>query len=233
VSTGKPVVGVFALQGDVREHLRMLSEAGADALAVRRPTELASVDAMVIPGGESTTMYKLARSFELFEPLQARIRGGMPALGTCAGMIMLADRIEGGIGGQETIGGLDVVVRRNAFGRQVDSFEADVDFAHLDTPLHAVFIRAPWVEKVGAGVEVLATVASGPGAGRIVAVRQDGVMATSFHPEITDDDRVHRYFVDVVVSGRDAAEPRPRPPSGSDRDSQQSTERSSQRPAVS
>ena len=195
-----PRVGVFALQGDVREHLRMLGQAGADAVPVRRPGELASVDAMVVPGGESTTMAKLATIFDLFDPLRERIASGMPVLGTCAGMIMLADRIEDGIVGQQTLGGLDVVVRRNAFGRQVDSFEEDLDFDGFERPLHAVFIRAPWVEKVGTGVEVLATVASGPAVGRIVAVRQGAVMATSFHPEITDDDRVHRYFVDVVTS---------------------------------
>jgi 5'-phosphate synthase pdxT subunit len=195
---GSPTIGVLALQGDVREHLRMLEDAGADAVAVRRPAELATVDAMVLPGGESTTMYKLATTFELFEPLQERLADGMPALGTCAGMILLADRIEGGIAGQQTIGGLDVVVRRNAFGRQVDSFEVDVDFEPFDRPFHALFIRAPWVEKVGDDVDVLATVASGEAAGRIVAVRQGVVMATSFHPEITRDDRVHRYFVDLV-----------------------------------
>jgi 5'-phosphate synthase pdxT subunit len=195
-----PRIGVFALQGDVREHLRMLGQAGADAVPVRRPGELESVDAMVVPGGESTTMAKLATIFDLFDPLRDRIASGMPVLGTCAGMIMLADRIEDGIVGQQTLGGLDVVVRRNAFGRQVDSFEEDLDFDGFERPLHAVFIRAPWVEKVGTGVEVLATVASGPAVGRIVAVRQGAVMATSFHPEITDDDRVHRYFVDVVTS---------------------------------
>ena len=200
-----PTVGVFALQGDVREHVRMLEAAGATAIPVRRPTELELVDAIVLPGGESTTMAKLARSFDLLEPLRARVRAGMPTLGTCAGMILLADRIEGGIDGQETIGGLDVVVRRNAFGRQVDSFETDVDFAPFDAPFHALFIRAPWVEKVGAGVEVLATVASGPAAGRIVAVRQGPLMATSFHPEITADDRVHRYFVDLVRADADRA----------------------------
>jgi 5'-phosphate synthase pdxT subunit len=195
-----PTVGVFALQGDVREPLRMLEGAGAHGVRVRRPSELATVDAMVVPGGESTTMANLARSFALLEPLRQRVREGMPTLGTCAGMIMLADRIEGGIDGQETIGGLDVVVRRNAFGRQVDSFEIDVDFEPFDAPFHALFIRAPWVEKVGAAVEVLATIASGPSAGRIVAVRQGPLMATSFHPEITADDRVHRYFVDLVRS---------------------------------
>ncbi len=194
-----PRIGVFALQGGVQEHLRMLTEAGVDAVPVRRPAELAEVDAIVLPGGESTTMHKLATIFELFEPLRERIQAGMPVLGTCAGMIMLADRIEDGAAGQQTLGGLDVVVRRNAFGRQVDSFEEDLAFEGFETPLHAVFIRAPWVEKVGTGVQVLATVATGPAAGRIVAVRQGSVVATSFHPEISDDDRVHRYFVDVVT----------------------------------
>jgi 5'-phosphate synthase pdxT subunit len=196
--TTRPTIGVFALQGDVREHLAMLEAVGADARPVRRPNELASVDAMVIPGGESTTMDKLARAFDLFDPLRGRIAAGMPCLGTCAGMIMLADTVEGTIDGQESLGGLDVVVRRNAFGRQVDSFEVDVDFEPFDDPFHALFIRAPWVEKVGDGVDVLATVASGPAVGRIVAVRQGSIMATSFHPEITHDDRVHRYFVDAV-----------------------------------
>ncbi len=196
----QPVVGVLALQGDVREHLQMLRGVGANAVPVRRASELADVDAVVIPGGESTTMYKLAAAFGLFEPLREHIAAGMPVLGTCAGMILLADSIEGGIEGQQTLGGLDVVVRRNAFGRQVDSFEGDVDFTPFDEPFHAVFIRAPWVEKVGADVEVLATVATGPAIGRIVAVRQGAVMATSFHPEITADDRVHRYFVDLVRS---------------------------------
>jgi 5'-phosphate synthase pdxT subunit len=198
--TDQPTIGVLALQGDVREHVKMLEAAGAVAVPVRRASELDAVDAIVIPGGESTTMYKLANIFELFEPLQSRIGSGMPALGTCAGMIMLADTIEGGIDGQQTLGGLDVVVRRNAFGRQVDSFETDVDFTPFDRPFHALFIRAPWVEKVGATVEILATVAAGPAVGRIVAVRQGSVMATSFHPEITQDDRVHRYFVDLVRS---------------------------------
>nr|MBA3310272.1 pyridoxal 5'-phosphate synthase glutaminase subunit PdxT [Nocardioidaceae bacterium] len=186
--------------GDVREHLEILEATGVSARAVRRPSELEAVDAMVIPGGESTTMAKLATIFELFEPLRSRIAAGMPALGTCAGMIMLADRLVGVAEAQGTFGGLDVAVRRNAFGRQVDSFETDVDFVGLGSPLHAVFIRAPWVEEVGDGVEVLATVADGPATGRIVAVRQGLVMATSFHPEIAGDPRVHRCFVEMVKS---------------------------------
>ncbi|MBP2391978.1 pyridoxal 5'-phosphate synthase glutaminase subunit PdxT [Aeromicrobium fastidiosum] len=197
-SDSVPSIGVFALQGDVREHVHTLQRLGVDAFTVRRPDELARCDALVLPGGESTTMYKLARTFDLFEPLVERIRGGMPTFGTCAGMIMLADRIEDGIDGQETLGGLDITVRRNAFGRQVDSFEGDIDVAGLGDPVHAVFIRAPWVEQVGESVEVLATIPAGEAAGRIVAVRQGSLMATSFHPEVGDDDRIHRYFVDLV-----------------------------------
>ena len=192
------VIGVFALQGNVREHLAMLTDVGVEARPVRRPSELEQVDGLVLPGGESTTMYKLARTFELFEPLQKRIADGMPVFGTCAGMIMLADTITGGTADQETLGGLDVTVRRNAFGRQVDSFEADLEFAAFDAPYHAVFIRAPWVERVGRDVEVLSTVRSGPAAGRIVAVRHDRLLATSFHPEMTGDARLHGYFAELV-----------------------------------
>lgn len=188
-----PTIGVLALQGDVREHLRMLGEAGAAAVAVRRPAELDAVGALVIPGGESTTMWKLADTFDLLEPLRMRIKDGMPAYGSCAGMIMLADRIQDGVSGQQTIGGIDMVVRRNAFGRQVDSFESDLTFA--GDRVHAVFIRAPWVESVGADVEVLGRAEPGD---RIVAVRQGPLLATSFHPELTGDIRVHRYFVDMV-----------------------------------
>lgn len=200
-----PTIGVFALQGDVREHLRVLTDLGVRAVGVRRPAELEACDGLVIPGGESTTMAKLARAFELFEPLQKRIQGGMPTFGTCAGMIMLADRIEGGTADQETLGGLDITVRRNAFGRQVDSFESDLAFAGLLDPVHAVFIRAPWVERVGPDVEVLARVEASPqaesAAGRIVAVRQGSVMATAFHPEVDGDGRIHRLFVDLVSTG--------------------------------
>jgi 5'-phosphate synthase pdxT subunit len=194
-----PAIGVFALQGDVREHLHVLTRLGVDAFSVRRPEELARCDGLVLPGGESTTMYKLARTFELFEPLVERIHGGMPTFGTCAGMIMLADRIKDGIEGQETLGGLDITVRRNAFGRQVDSFEGNIAFDGFEDPVHAVFIRAPWVEDAGPGVEVLATIPEGEAAGRIVAVRQGSLMATSFHPEVGSDDRIHRYFVDHVL----------------------------------
>ncbi|CAN5681468.1 pyridoxal 5'-phosphate synthase glutaminase subunit PdxT [soil metagenome] len=192
-------IGVLALQGDVREHQAMLHLAGVETLRVRRPAELDGVDGIVMPGGESTTTYKLARTFGLFEPLRAAVRGGLPAFGTCAGMILLADHLEGGTPDQETVGGLDVVVRRNAFGRQVDSFEADLDVTGFDGPFHAMFIRAPWVEKVGRDVAVVATVASGDAMGRIVAVRQAHLLATSFHPEITGDPRFHQLFVDLVT----------------------------------
>lgn len=192
--TSSPTIGVFALQGDVREHVAALDRLGATAITVRRPEELARCDGLVLPGGESTTMFKLARTFELFEPIVDRIRGGMPTFGTCAGMIMLADRVKDGTRDQETFGGLDVTVRRNAFGRQVDSFEGDLDLAGLVDPVHAVFIRAPWIEQAGPEVEVLARAA-----GRIVAVRQGPLMATAFHPEVGGDDRVHGLFVDLVT----------------------------------
>jgi 5'-phosphate synthase pdxT subunit len=191
------VVGVFALQGDVREHIAALTASGARAVPVRRPTELDGLDGIVLPGGESTTMSKLAIAFELLEPLRAAVKDGLPAYGSCAGMIMLADRILDGRADQQTVGGIDMTVRRNAFGRQVDSFEADVDFAEIGGgPFHAVFIRAPWVESLGPAVRVLATARDGAEA-RIVAVRQGNLLATSFHPELTGDTRVHAYFVDV------------------------------------
>ncbi|GAA1567332.1 pyridoxal 5'-phosphate synthase glutaminase subunit PdxT [Streptomyces globosus] len=192
-----PVIGVLALQGDVREHLIALAAADAVARPVRRPEELAEVDALVIPGGESTTMSKLAVLFGMLEPLRERVRGGMPVYGTCAGMIMLADKLLGGREDQETLGGIDMIVRRNAFGRQNESFEASIDFAGIGGgPVEGVFIRAPWVESVGAEVQVLATYD-----GHTVAVRQGNVLATSFHPELTGDDRVHAYFVDMVRTG--------------------------------
>lgn len=201
-------IGVLALQGDVREHLAVLDRLGENATAVRRPAELAAVDGLIIPGGESTTMIKLAKIFELYEPLRARIRDGLPTFGTCAGMILLADRIKDGAVGQETLGGLDMTVRRNAFGRQVDSFEGDLAFEGVEGPVHAIFIRAPWVESAGTGVEVLARVPAdperGPAAGRIVAVRQGSLMATSFHPEVGGDARVHELFVDLVRRARAA-----------------------------
>jgi len=199
-----PTIGVLALQGDVREHVAALQRLGVAATRVRRPEELAAVDALVLPGGESTTMGRLARTFDLMDPLRSRVEEGMPVLGTCAGMILLADRVLDGTADQETIGGLDVTVRRNAFGRQVDSFEGPVRVAGLDTPVHGVFIRAPWVEEAGESVEVLATVDGGPAAGRIVAVRQGHLMATSFHPEVGDDSRVHGLFVDLAVDAHRA-----------------------------
>ncbi|HTC69935.1 MAG TPA: pyridoxal 5'-phosphate synthase glutaminase subunit PdxT, partial [Acidothermaceae bacterium] len=187
-----PRVGVLALQGDVREHLAGLAAAGAIGSAVRRPAELDAVDALVVPGGESTTMYKLAIAFDMFEPLRDRLASGMPAYGSCAGMVMLADRLVDGIEGQVTLGGLDMTVRRNAFGRQIDSFEADVALSDVEgAPFHAVFIRAPWVDDVGAGVSVVGRLreasvdAPDASAGRIVAVRQGVLLATAFHPELT------------------------------------------------
>jgi 5'-phosphate synthase pdxT subunit len=198
----EPLVGVLALQGDVREHVYALAHVGARPVAVRRASELEDVDGLILPGGESTTVAKLARTFEVFEAVADRIKTGMPTFGTCAGMVLLADRLRDGAEGQETFGGLDVTVRRNAFGRQVDSFEADIEFdlhdAAFDDPMHAVFIRAPWVEEVGEGVEVLATVDTEVG-DRIVAVRQGPVLATSFHPEVSDDLRLHRYFLGLIT----------------------------------
>ncbi|WP_306796376.1 pyridoxal 5'-phosphate synthase glutaminase subunit PdxT [Nocardia sp. XZ_19_369] len=195
----RPTIGVLALQGDVREHIAALAHCGAEPVLVRRASELAAVDALVLPGGESTAISKLLEVFELLEPLRARLRDGMPAFGSCAGMILLADEVLDTRPDANHLSGIDMTVRRNAFGRQVDSFEVDLDFAGLDdAPMRAVFIRAPWVERAGAGVEVLATVPDGPFAGRIVAVRQGKVVATSFHPEVTGDLRVHRMFVDLV-----------------------------------
>ena len=193
VSRSALTIGVLAVQGDVREHVRVLTSLGAQAHGIRRPTELTDLDGLVIPGGESTTMDKLVRAFDLFEPLRALIAGGLPVYGSCAGMIMLADRIAEGRPDQQTLGGLDITVRRNAFGRQVDSFEEDIDFVGLDGgPVRAVFIRAPWVEDAGDGVDVLARAA-----GKIVAVRQGALLATSFHPEVTGDTRVHELFVEM------------------------------------
>jgi 5'-phosphate synthase pdxT subunit len=199
-----PEIGVLALQGDVVDHMRAVEAAGARAVPVRRESELDSVDGLVVPGGESTTMSKLLTVFELFEPLQKRLDAGMPAFGSCAGMIMLADEVLDGRPDQRSFGAIPMTVRRNAFGRQVDSFEAPIDMEGMEGgPFHGVFIRAPWVERVGEGVEVLGRVSSGDGAageagGRIVAVRAGACMATSFHPEVTPDARVHRYFVDMV-----------------------------------
>ncbi|TQJ21715.1 pyridoxal phosphate synthase yaaE subunit [Micromonospora sp. A202] len=194
-----PVIGVLALQGDVREHVAALVAAGADARPVRRPTELDAVDGLVIPGGESTTISKLTDIFEMREPIDKRIADGMPVYGSCAGMIMLATVVLDGRPDQRGFAGIDMTVRRNAFGRQVDSFEAPVEITGVPgEPFHAVFIRAPWVERVGAGVQVIGTVTDGPAADRIVAVRQGNLLATSFHPELTGDLRVHAYFVDLV-----------------------------------
>jgi 5'-phosphate synthase pdxT subunit len=187
-------VGVLALQGDFREHLFALEECGVTASPIRRASELAQIDALVLPGGESTAIANLARSFQLFEPLKNRIASGMPVYGSCAGMILLADRVLDAALGQETFGGLDITVRRNAFGRQVDSFEADLEFSGItNPPIRAVFIRAPWVESVGSGVEVLATYE------HAVAVRQGPLLATSFHPELIGDNRIHRYFIESVA----------------------------------
>jgi len=200
-----PRVGVLALQGDVREHLAALTAAGAAASRVRRAAELDLVDALVIPGGESTTIGKLLVTFDLLEPLQKRVAGGMPAYGSCAGMILLADRVLDGTADQVGVGGLDITVRRNAFGRQVESFEGDLSFVGLEGgPVHAVFIRAPWVEEVGARVEALARVDDGQAAGKVVAVRQGPLLATSFHPELTGDVRIHEMFVAMVKRGGDS-----------------------------
>ncbi|PDP88853.1 pyridoxal 5'-phosphate synthase glutaminase subunit PdxT [Glycomyces fuscus] len=197
--TARPTIGVLALQGDVAEHLRALQALDAHTVKVLSPDQLDALDGLVVPGGESTTMSKLAVRYGLLEPLRKRIAAGMPAYGTCAGMIMLADRILGGTADQQTVGGIDMTVRRNAFGRQSESFEAAVDIDGLEgDPFDAVFIRAPWVESVGPGVEVLGAVPGPDEAGRIVAVRQGGLMATSFHPELTGDTRIHRLFVDIV-----------------------------------
>ncbi|MBF6212852.1 pyridoxal 5'-phosphate synthase glutaminase subunit PdxT [Nocardia puris] len=195
----RPTIGVLALQGDVREHVAALAHCGAEPVLVRRPEELAAVDGLVIPGGESTAISNLLVAFDLLEPLRARLRAGMPAYGSCAGMILLASEVLDTRPDAEHLSGIDMTVRRNAFGRQVDSFEVDLDFDGVEGgPVRAVFIRAPWVERAGDDVQVLATVPSGPFAGRIVAVRQGAVVATAFHPEVTGDLRVHGLFVDIV-----------------------------------
>ena len=186
-----PVIGVLALQGDVREHLRALEEAGATARSARRLPEIEACDGLVIPGGESTTLWRLATAFELMDPLRKLVACGLPAFGSCAGMIMLADRLVDGVEGQQTFGGIDMTVRRNAFGRQVDSFERQVTLD--DEPFRAVFIRAPWVEQAGPRVCVL-----GEDDGRVIAVRQGALLATAFHPELTPDRRIHELFVSMV-----------------------------------
>jgi len=195
VVTTPPRVGVLALQGDVREHVRVLTDLGAEVTRVRRPEELATVDGLVLPGGESSVIDKLSRAFGMREPVREAIAAGMPVYGTCAGLILLADRITDGIEGQQTFGGLDVTVRRNAFGSQVDSFEVDLDVPAIGRPpVHAVFIRAPLVEEAGTGVERLATLIDG----RVVAVRQGSLLGTSFHPEVTGEHRFHALFLDMV-----------------------------------
>jgi 5'-phosphate synthase pdxT subunit len=188
-------VGVLALQGDVREHIEALLLCGVDAVAVRREHEIESIDALVLPGGESTTIAQLAEVFGIFELIKHKIQSGLPVYGSCAGMILLADQILDAKEGQKSFGGLDITVRRNAFGRQVDSFESDIAFNDGSAELiRAVFIRAPWVEKVGGSVQVLASIDSHP-----VAVRSETALATSFHPEITGDNRIHRYFIEQVA----------------------------------
>lgn len=184
-------VGVLSLQGDVREHISILESLGAEAVQVKKPDQLRSVDALVIPGGESTTIGKMAVRFGLLEPLRAVVDRGMPVYGTCAGMILLASAVTEG--DQPVIGALDVVVKRNAFGRQNESFEATLDIEGLDEPFHAVFIRAPWLEKVGSDVEILCEIGEHP-----VMVRQDSILATSFHPELTGDGRIHRMLLDLI-----------------------------------
>jgi 5'-phosphate synthase pdxT subunit len=188
-------VGVLALQGDVREHINSLITCGVDPISVRRVSELDQVDALILPGGESTTISQLAETFGVFGDVKQRISGGMPVYGSCAGMILLANEILDAKQGQKTFGGLDITVRRNAFGRQVDSFESEISFDDGSPDLvHAVFIRAPWVERVGEEVRILASVDSHP-----VAVRSESLFATSFHPEITGDHRIHKYFIEQVA----------------------------------
>jgi pyridoxal 5'-phosphate synthase pdxT subunit len=198
-----PTVGVLALQGDVREHLRALAAAGVEPITVRRPAELDKVDGLIIPGGESTTIVKLAKIFDLYEPLRARIGDGLPVYGSCAGMILLADRVDAaGSPLQATFGGIDITVRRNAFGRQVDSFEQDVAVDGISGgPVRAVFIRAPWVQEVGPRATPLGRVNAGTPDEHVVVVRQGNLLATSFHPELTGDLRVHAYFCDQLVRG--------------------------------
>jgi len=191
-------IGVLALQGDVREHLGVLAACGADAFPVRRRAELEAADGIVLPGGESTTIDKLLRAFDLFDPLRARLRAGLPALGTCAGMILLADRVLDGTSDQQTLGGIPMTVRRNAFGRQVDSSEAELVWRPDGSPMHATFIRAPWVEELDPAVEVLAT--DDHHGGRIVAVRHEALIATAFHPELDGETRVHRLLVEAAAA---------------------------------
>ncbi|MGJ0121350.1 pyridoxal 5'-phosphate synthase glutaminase subunit PdxT [Williamsia sp. MIQD14] len=198
----RPTIGVLALQGDVREHVAALEAAGATAVTVRRPAELDTIDGIVIPGGESTTMSRLLDLLDLLVPLRTRLAQGLPAYGSCAGMILLASDVLDTRPDAHHLDALDITVRRNAFGRQVQSFETDIDITDVPGgPMRAVFIRAPWVEATGPGVTVLGRVPNGPAAGRVVAVRQGSVVATSFHPEVTGDLRIHRYFTDIVAAG--------------------------------
>ncbi|QVQ51842.1 pyridoxal 5'-phosphate synthase glutaminase subunit PdxT [Spiractinospora alimapuensis] len=196
-------IGVLALQGDTEEHLRVLASLGVLGRPVRGPADLDTVGALILPGGESTTMAKLAARYDLLDPLRKRIADGMPTYGTCAGMILLADRLLDAAAGQRSLGGIDMTVRRNAFGRQTESFEAPVEIAALDGgPVDAVFIRAPWVESLGSDVTALGHVTTGPHTGRVVAVRQRHLLATAFHPELTGDTRIHQYFVEMVREQR-------------------------------
>lgn len=196
VTSGMPRVGVLALQGDVREHVRSLEALGAEAVAVRRPAELATVSGLVIPGGESSVIDKLARTFGLQQPIRAAIADGMPVYGTCAGLILLADRIADGIRGQESVGGLDITVQRNAFGSQIDSFETQLEVAGFDTPVSATFIRAPRVAQTGPDVDVLASLPDGA----IVAVRQGALLGTAFHPEMSGETRFHQLLLDLIAA---------------------------------
>jgi len=194
VIAGMPRVGVLALQGDVREHARVLADLGAEVALVRRPAELSSVDGLVIPGGESSVIDKLARAFGMQQPIRAAIAAGLPVYGTCAGMILLADRITDGIDGQETFGGLDITVQRNAFGSQADSFETELTVEGFALPTHATFIRAPRVVEVGPAARAIATLDDGT----VVAVRQGGLLATAFHPEVSGETRFHELFLDTI-----------------------------------
>jgi 5'-phosphate synthase pdxT subunit len=194
-----PLVGVLALQGDVREHAAVLRELGANVVLVRRASELAQVQALVIPGGESTTIDKLLRAFDLRDPVIAAIDAGLPVLGSCAGMVLLARDVVSGIDGQQTLGGIPMTVRRNAFGRQVDSSEVELRWLPDGSSMQATFIRAPWVEQYDGDVEVLATVVDGAGEAHAVAVRYGNRIATSFHPEISGDHRVHQLLLDIVA----------------------------------
>ena len=194
-------IGVLALQGDVREHFSAIENCGAIATEVKRPGDINNLDGLIIPGGESTTIAKLLRIFELFEPLQKALQNGLPVYGSCAGMILLAKKIIDGTSDQETLGIIDITVKRNAFGRQVDSFEQELLIAEIDTkPFNAIFIRAPWIEQIGADVKSLAEIKSSDGLKHSVLAREKNALVSSFHPELTGDLRVHRYFIDKICS---------------------------------